>query len=448
MPATLQRQRRPGLQARHSGGLRFLKDADDRFFVAVDERGAWVLIDDGWSSEAAHFARSQLRAKAAPSLAARPSLTFVVFVTEHCNLRCSYCKVDSMVRADHPVHASADRVVHAVRTALAAQSASAVHIAFYGGEPLLRPSTIDAVCTALGSQTDGDAPVPIHYSVTTNGTRFDPAIAALLTRHCIRVGVSLDGDRAAHDRFRVRVDGDGTHAIVERNYAAMKREGIECGPICVVNDPEKLIDTFEWFAQQFGDTAIYMKPRDVTGKEDPVLLNDYFNRMLDAQFALLARNVAVYTDSGLRRIETYTQAKLMRVLASEDPDAHGCHNDAAGRCGIGRRVNGVEASGELTPCPTLRRFETWDESLVDGLRHRASYCDGCEYQRLCTSFCLGEMDEAFVQRFLKGGDHRAVDVVCGYNRGFIDRVFASLRTDGARLVAYAFGSDPVTGWMG
>ncbi|MEV6814830.1 radical SAM protein, partial [Micromonospora sp. NPDC051296] len=85
-------------------------------------------------------------------------------------------------------------------------------------EPLLAgPARVESAVSAI---RHGAAPVPARVTVQTNGVRLDEAYLRLFDRLDVRVSISLDGDRTAHDRHRRRPDGQGSHERVE---AALRR---------------------------------------------------------------------------------------------------------------------------------------------------------------------------------------------------------------------------------
>ena len=55
----------------------------------------------------------------------------------------------------------------------------------------------------------------IDFSLTTNATLLTPAIIDYLCEKRIGVTVSMDGDKASHDKFRVFSNGRGSYDIIE-----------------------------------------------------------------------------------------------------------------------------------------------------------------------------------------------------------------------------------------
>ncbi|MFJ3308799.1 FxsB family cyclophane-forming radical SAM/SPASM peptide maturase [Streptomyces sp. NPDC086549] len=180
--------------------------------------------------------------------AAIPFHTFVLKVHSRCDLACDYCY---MYRAadqgwrDQPrtmspavVAWTARRIAEHVR----AHDLRHVAVVLHGGEPLLAgPRLVRRAVTEIAGEVGPRARV--HTTVQTNGMRLDDAWLDLFGELGARVGVSLDGGRAAHDRHRVRPDGRGSHDRVSRAVARLatgRHRKLFAGLLCTIdlrNDP-------------------------------------------------------------------------------------------------------------------------------------------------------------------------------------------------------------------
>ncbi|MBT8226723.1 MAG: FxsB family radical SAM/SPASM domain protein [Dactylosporangium sp.] len=146
---------------------------------------------------------------------------FVLKVHQRCNLACDYCYVYTMADQswhDRPILMSRE-IWSAAATAIAqhvtTHDLSEVQVILHGGEPLLAgPETIVAVTTAIRTALRGTAVA--RMAVQTNGTLLDEATLRVLDRNDIRVGISLDGDRADNDRHRHYGDGRGSYLEIDR----------------------------------------------------------------------------------------------------------------------------------------------------------------------------------------------------------------------------------------
>ena len=171
---------------------------------------------------------------------------FVVKLHSRCDLACDHCYVytttdqrwRSLPRSmpDRVLDWTAQRIGEHAR----AHRLDRVDVILHGGEPLLAGAA--RIERAVGAIRRDAAPVQVRVTVQTNGTRLNEAFLRLFDRLGVRVSVSLDGDRAAHDRHRRGPDGRGSHDRVE---AALRRlttgyQHLFNGLLCTVdlrNDP-------------------------------------------------------------------------------------------------------------------------------------------------------------------------------------------------------------------
>lgn len=121
-----------------------------------------------------------------------PPRPVVVFnTTRRCNLCCAHCYSAS---GDRP--APDELTTDEAREMIADLGRFHVPVLLLsGGEPLMRPDLFELIDAARRAH--------IRVVLSTNGTMIDRAGAARLARAAIAyVGISLDGPREVHDRFR------------------------------------------------------------------------------------------------------------------------------------------------------------------------------------------------------------------------------------------------------
>ncbi|MCW6004261.1 FxsB family radical SAM/SPASM domain protein [Micromonospora sp. CPCC 205371] len=168
---------------------------------------------------------------------------FVLKVHSRCDLACDHCYVyehaDQSWRtrprtiALETVRAAGKRIAeHAATHAL-----PGVQVILHGGEPLLLGAArLDAVLAELRATI---APVVrLDLRMQTNAVLLSPAICDVLLRHGVRVGVSLDGDRAANDRHRRFASGASSHALVLRGLALLRQPAyrpLYAGILCTID---------------------------------------------------------------------------------------------------------------------------------------------------------------------------------------------------------------------
>ncbi len=170
-------------------------------------------------------------------------------VHSRCDLACDHCYVYQhadqswrrrpRVMAPRIVRATAERIAEHAR----AHALKRVTVVLHGGEPLLAgPERLAAMARELRRALDGIAVLDLRMQ--TNGLLLDDDLCALLVRERIHVGVSLDGDRASHDRHRVRADGSGSYDDTVRALRVLGQAAHRpafAGLLCTVdvrNDPD------------------------------------------------------------------------------------------------------------------------------------------------------------------------------------------------------------------
>jgi len=188
------------------------------------------------------YARLDVAALLATGWRPTPVREVVLKVHQRCNLACDYCYVYELADQSwrgRPATMSAeiwrltlDRLADHVRR----HDLRSVRVILHGGEPLLYgrdrlAELADAVHSALPTTCKAD------IGMQTNGVRLDAATLEMLRRCGIRVGVSVDGVEADHDRHRRTPNGRGSFAAVAEGLERLRRpenRAIYAGILCTV----------------------------------------------------------------------------------------------------------------------------------------------------------------------------------------------------------------------
>lgn len=182
-----------------------------------------------------------------------PISEFVLKVHSRCDLACDHCYVyEHSDQSWRTKPLSVDPAVvrqAAVRIAehAAEHGLEVVQVILHGGEPLLlgprRLSEVfEALYTEIGPVTQAD----LH--VHTNGVLLSEELCDVFARYRVKVGISLDGDRAANDRHRTFADGRSSHGRVLKALELLRRpeyRHLYAGILCTVdvaNDPAAVLD--------------------------------------------------------------------------------------------------------------------------------------------------------------------------------------------------------------
>ncbi|MEL5954423.1 radical SAM/SPASM protein FxsB, inactivated metallohydrolase extension form [Streptomyces sp. CLV115] len=182
-----------------------------------------------------------------------PFREVVLKVHSRCDLACDHCYVyehaDQSWRtrprtiSDDVIFRTAQRLAEHAK----AHALPSVSVILHGGEPLLAgPARLRRVCEVLTSAFDGVAELDLR--IHTNGLQLSPRYLDIFDEFGVRVGISLDGDRAANDRHRRYADGRSSHPLVLKAVELLRQERyrhLDLGLLCTVdieNDPIAVLD--------------------------------------------------------------------------------------------------------------------------------------------------------------------------------------------------------------
>ncbi|MFE7836027.1 radical SAM/SPASM protein FxsB, inactivated metallohydrolase extension form [Streptomyces sp. NPDC057474] len=183
----------------------------------------------------------------------QPIHQLVLKVHSRCDLACDHCyvyeHVDQSWRA-RPVVISGETLGQVARR-LAEYAADveldSVTVILHGGEPLLAgPSRLRNICAEL---TRALAPVTVlDLRIHTNGVQLNRRHLEVFREFGVKVGVSLDGGRAANDRHRLDRRGRSSYDRVLRAIELLRLpeyqhlyQGLLC-TVDVANDPVAVHD--------------------------------------------------------------------------------------------------------------------------------------------------------------------------------------------------------------
>jgi uncharacterized protein len=181
-----------------------------------------------------------------------PFRQFVLKVHSRCDLACDHCYVyehaDQSWRGK-PVTMAVEtmaQVAARIGEHARSQGLDRVQAVLHGGEPLLcGPERLSALIRALESGLPGDCELDLH--IHTNGVLLDRRFCELFRAHGVKVGISLDGDRAANDRHRRYRDGRSSFDKVARAIELLRTgyPDLYSGLLCTIdvrNDPIAVYD--------------------------------------------------------------------------------------------------------------------------------------------------------------------------------------------------------------
>lgn len=147
-------------------------------------------------------------------------LELIIFPTEQCNFRCSYCY------EDFEIGRMSEDTISGVKALIShrAKDLRTFRLSWFGGEPLLAKDVIFDVSSHAKSECEKNGVNCLPGSVTTNGYALSlPVLKDLLALGQSVFQISLDGFGEDHDTTRKLVSGRGTFERIWKNLLDLQR---------------------------------------------------------------------------------------------------------------------------------------------------------------------------------------------------------------------------------
>ncbi len=204
----------------------------------------------------------------APRLMAdRSKLQFHVMakpIGSYCNLDCAYCFYLSKEKLPQGPGAGrmSDEVLDAfVRKYIDGVSAPSVTFTWQGGEPTLRG--LDFYRKVVELQKRYAKPGQrIENDLQTNGTLLNEEWCEFLAEHQFWVGISIDGPRELHDKYRICKRGRPTFDRVMYALRLLQYHKIRYNTLTCVNrfNARKPVDIYRFLRDEVGSTRMQFAP--------------------------------------------------------------------------------------------------------------------------------------------------------------------------------------------
>ncbi len=336
-----------------------------------------------------------------------PLATLVLNVSSRCNLSCTYCyeygedKLPGQGEGKRPASMSPETALKSIDFLFeSARGRRDVSVTFFGGETLLNRTAIEAAvdhAENLARSTDKR----VHFALTTNATLLDDETIAFLIDHRFGVNISIDGDRAHHDRHRSFKSGRGSYEVVvpkiRRLLAAARGRTRPIGARVTLTRPlPDLRDLYAHLTDDIGFDEVGFAPVTSAPTRDHALLGEDYDDLL-AQYSALADDYVAAALEG-RRHGFSNLGDLLRELHEGVNKAH--------PCGAGLGLVGVATDGELGLCHRFVESEAHPigdiengidedrrrEFLEKGHVSRKIECATCFARPVCAGGCYHEAE--------------------------------------------------------
>lgn len=310
-----------------------------------------------------------------------------VNITSSCNLRCKYCFNDkkSLIKVDvEKIKKFIDYIVHTK------SSAEKYFVDLAGsGEPLIYINDIIEIAKYCHKVSDivGKEVTPM---LSTNGLLLSAKYISILQDNGVLFGVSLDGYKELHDRYRVDINDNPTYEIIKNNILKIKFNDYVGGSMTIVDSNTDIFKAYIEMSKLF--KTISIRPARMSYQNFDFTFikkgyNDFIdyliNQTLIKNYDLLYRVINGDDLLGKTILKIISNSKLSR------------------RCeaGIARFSLGVD--GKIYPCTPAsyhKDLEITKEQIERGENNKyfdffPKKCEKCIARNVCGTDCYVQLYE-------------------------------------------------------
>jgi len=348
---------------------------------------------------------------------------YYIYLTEACNIRCSYCFVNEKHNNRHlwdPVTFDRDsgkedmvgKIINFIVNDPEGRATKYIH--FFGGEPLIRAKSIERICSEITEKLKVVAPnCKITWGITTNGTLLTEENCLMMKKWNIGVQLSLDGSEEGNDVHRQIMGGDQRKLEVGHNFSDIETDGRKYGAFKMVKIENYLkhfgtncrmtltVHNRKFLVKSFNElTALGFKsfsviPDSDFGSWDGHFedLRDTFDEMFEWALANPGYTVNV-VDQAMKKImkpahkpEHLCQAGRNVIGISVDGDLYPCH-DFLGKYSKDPAAAAKLQIGHVDKGWTLNTSMFEDVKCDSTVKSGAGYdCNTCHAQSICERGC-------------------------------------------------------------
>ena len=336
-----------------------------------------------------------------------------------CNLDCHYCYYldKAEIYGGHEPKMSYDMLETTIREYIKANDVDEVTFNWHGGEPLVLGLDFYKKAVELERKyADGKK---IHNTLQTNGTLINYDTAEFFRDNNFLIGVSIDGPKDIHDKFRKDKGGFPTFDKVIKGIGILQRCGVQFNTMSTINKASegRGLETYQ-FLKHIGSTFMQFMPVvehvkypvDASGKALKKMRPYIVDPATDgAELARWSVSSIGFGKFMCDIFDYWVRHDVGRYFVNlfDATLANHC-NVMPGTCVYAKVCGGnsiIEHNGDIYPCDhfvyskyklgninekSLREMMTSSEQIKFGLNKRGmlpSKCLKCKYEYLCHGEC-------------------------------------------------------------
>lgn len=327
--------------------------------------------------------------------------SFVINITQYCNLRCTYCAAggDGTYGTNEGAKGKIDLLLaQAQLHNFIGQTPDGEEfsVQFFGGEPLLHPEAIQSLANHARLLTAG-RDIKLKFSITTNGTMITPEVAEMLASINCSITLSIDGPAEINDKNRPSAGGKGSTEKVLKgleNLMKVRARLSGIGVNCVVGQHNmELVKAYEFFQQFDFDFINFIY---AVGTDDATLSRTWISQM----------------ETVLAMADQFGGERELRKFPTVDRDFTTLDSKlrVVNHCGAGKSLLYSDTRGSLYTCNWFmddpkekvgQGVQLFSEAMADyeGNLIDKHDCNACFARFLCGGGCM------FVNKVKMGDKH-------------------------------------------
>lgn len=328
-----------------------------------------------------------------------PALSLLIKpASSSCNMRCAYCFYADVANRREVANygVMSEETLETIVKKAFDYADTLVSFGFQGGEPTMAGLSFFKKVVQLQKRYNVKN-IKVNNAIQTNGLNINAEWADFLHENHFLVGLSLDGTKTIHDKYRKDAHGEGTFDRVLAAAKLMEEHKVEFNILSTVNrDVAKNVERVYQFFKKQGFSYLQFIPcldeLEFADHKEYSLTPELYGRFLKELFRLWKQDI----DSG-KPISIRYFDNLVMMIGGYPPESCGM----AGSCSC---YYMIEADGSVYPCDFYVTDEWrigniltdgWDEMrqtenarrFVAVSRQVAKECRTCRYYRLCRGGC-------------------------------------------------------------
>jgi len=333
----------------------------------------------------------------------KASREFQVFVKPAgpiCNMDCRYCyylKKEHLFPEGESFRMPDEILEEYIVQHIEASPETVIRFSWHGGEPTILG--LDYFHRIVELQRMHQPPDRrIANGIQTNGILLDDDWCRFFAKEGFAVGLSLDGPRKMHDRFRVTKDGGPSHEQVVQGYNLLKKHGVYTDILCVVNAhnvqfPLQVYRFFKQINAQYITFLPMVEPQpDTKDGVDPIsvpseawgtFLCTIFDEWVDHDIGQV--KVQIFEEAARTAFNQEHSLCIFRPTCGDIPVVE--HNGDFYSCD--HYVDAEHRLGNIMETPLVELLESPAQRAFGEAKLKVlpRYCQECDVRAMCNGGC-------------------------------------------------------------